>query len=129
MSLRILFVEDNEANAQLYLRMLAQGGYKEVQLCLRGLEGLAAALTGSFELFLIDLDLPDLDGLHVGLALCRHMEAGRIPHAPLIALTARTDTATRNEAERLGFNAWVCKPCDQEDLNRTLTLVWETRST
>ncbi len=124
----LLFVEDNEANATLYLRMLAQLGYRQVQWCQGGLEGLKDALNHRYELYLIDLDLPDLDGLHVGLALRRHMRAGRLTPAPLVALTARTDTATRDEAERLGFSAWLCKPCTQEDLERTLRAVGEKRA-
>lgn len=124
----LLFVEDNEANATLYLRMLAQLGYRQVQWCQGGLEGLKAALTHPYGLYLIDLDLPDLDGLQVGLALRRHMAAGRLAPAPLVALTARTDTATRDEAEHLGFSAWICKPCTQDDLSRTLRAVGERRA-
>lgn len=79
----LLFVEDNEANATLYLRMLAQLGYRhQVQWCQGGLEGLEAALTHPYGLYFIDLDLPDLDGLQVGLALRRHMAAGRLEPAP-----------------------------------------------
>ncbi|MCC6972382.1 MAG: response regulator [Anaerolineae bacterium] len=124
----LLFVEDNQANATLYLRMLAQLGYHKVQWCQAGIEGLKAALAHPFGLYLIDLDLPDLDGLQVGLSLRRHMTAARLKHAPLVALTARTDTATRDEAEHLGFSAWLCKPCTQEDLSRTLRAVWEKRA-
>lgn len=112
----ILLVEDHEPNAQVFVRWLTEAGFPVVIVAATGLDGLRAAQATSHDAFIVDLDLPDIDGLQVGLALVRHMRAGRIVPAPLIALTARTDTATREEAARLGFDVMICKPCTQADL-------------
>jgi CheY-like chemotaxis protein len=121
--MKILLIEDNPPSAEVYVRMLAQSGYSDVTLQTTGLEGLEAACTGLYEVCFIDLDLPDVDGLLVGLALVHHMRRGRIPTTYLVALTARTDTRTRDEAQRLGFDAWIGKPCNASDLTTTLDLV------
>ncbi len=114
--MRILLVEDHEPNAQVFVRWLAEAGYPDVRVRQTGLDGLRAAWEQPFEAYVVDLDLPDIDGLQVGLALARHMRAGHIPAVPLIALMARTDTATREEAACLGFDVMVCKPCTAPDL-------------
>ncbi len=121
--MKILLIEDNLPSADVYVRMLAEFGYHDVTLETTGLEGLEAACTGRYEVCFIDLDLPDIDGLLVGLALVHHMRRGRIPTTYLVALTARTDTRTRDEAQRMGFDAWIGKPCSASDLTATLEQV------
>jgi DNA-binding response OmpR family regulator len=121
--MHVLLIEDHEPNAQSYLRMLQEAGYATVHWVQDGITGLEAGVTDKYDAIIIDLDLPGLDGMHVGLALYRQMQAGHVPATPLIALTARTDTATRDEAARLGFGAWIGKPCTAADLIETLRQV------
>lgn len=118
--MHILLVEDQEANACLYVRWLTEADGHTADVRLTGLEGLQAALDGAYQAYLIDLDLPDMDGLQVGLALARHMQSDRLPRAPIIAVTARADTSTRQEAARLGFDAMICKPFTGNDLKGLL---------
>ncbi|CAG1009366.1 Response regulator ArlR [Anaerolineae bacterium] len=124
---RLLLIEDHPQNARSFLRMLLKHGYEALDWEQTGISGLEIALRGTYGAILIDLDLPDLDGMHVGLALYGHMLKGRIPRVPLVALTARTDTSTRAEAERLGFSAWIAKPCTETTLIETLRKVMGAR--
>ncbi len=118
--MKLLLIEDNQANAQVYVRLLAQAGYSDVDVHATGVAGLLAAREHRYGAVFIDLDLPDIDGLHVGLALAQSMQRQRMATLPLIALTARADTATLDEAQRLGFNAFIRKPCARNDLETTL---------
>src|SRR5207247_367632 len=109
------------------LSLLVQG-YKAVEIAdclgvtpnyiyaLTGLHGLLAARQEPFDAILIDFDLPDLHGTQVGLALYHLMRRKRIKQAPLIALTAQSDKATQEEAGRVGFDAFIAKPCTEDDL-------------
>lgn len=121
--MRLLLIEDHEQNGQIFLRMLDRAGYRDVDWQRDGLTGLEAGARGGYDAILIDLDLPILDGMQVALALYRQMREGRLTAMPLVALTARTDPATRAEAARMGFRAWLTKPCTADALAETLRRV------
>ncbi len=110
----VLLVEDNVENARLFIRILETANYT-VTHTTRGLEGLKVARRQRFTAIILDFDLPDIDGSQVGLALRRGIGA-----TPLIALTAHADTLTRNKARAFGFDAFIAKPCTDQDLLRTI---------
>src|SRR5271166_1416455 len=85
--LRILVAEDNEVNAQLLERLLARRGHG-VRLANNGREALALAEEGVFDLLLLDVHMPELDGFQVIRAV-REQERSAGGHLPVIALTAR----------------------------------------
>ncbi len=115
--MKILLIEDNQANADIYKTSLQLRLDAEVTHMLTGIDGVQAARNhNDFEVILIDFDLPDLHGTQVGLALYHLMRRGKLKPAVLVALTAQTDKATRDEAERLGFDAFLCKPVTEADL-------------
>jgi CheY-like chemotaxis protein len=118
--MKLLLVEDNIQNAEIYLRVLRERGQHEVIHGLNGLDGLLAARQEPFDAILIDFDLPDVHGLQVGLALYHLMRRKRIRQAPLIALTAQSDKATQAEAGRVGFDAFIAKPCTDDELLETI---------
>src|SRR5436190_20605675 len=109
-AMKILLVEDNQENAGIYTTILHIQGQAEVTHKLQGLDGILTARQEIFDLILIDFDLPDIHGSQIGLALYHLMRRGQIRQTPLIALTAQSDKATRDEAECLGFDAFICKP-------------------
>ncbi len=119
----VLLVEDNIENARLFIRILETANFKVVHTT-RGLEGLREARQHKFRAIILDFDLPDLDGSQVGLALRR-----RIGTTPLIALTAHADIITRKKAHAFGFDAFIAKPCTDQDLIRIVqTLVHKGES-
>jgi two-component system, cell cycle response regulator DivK len=117
--MKLLLVEDNRDNAQLFIRILETAGY-DVTHTTRGLEGLKMARRQPYQVILLDFDLPDIDGSQVGLSLRKSAKA-----AAIIALTAKADKTTRNKAKLFGFNAFISKPCTDEDLLNTIKAVLE----
>jgi DNA-binding response OmpR family regulator len=119
--MKLLLVEDNLENAQLFIRILETAGY-EVTHTTRGLEGLKMARQQPYRVILLDFDLPDIDGSQVGLSLRKSART-----AAIIALTAKADRTTRNKAKLFGFNAFVSKPCTDEDLLSAIRAVLEVQ--
>jgi DNA-binding response OmpR family regulator len=115
--MKLLLVEDKRDNAQLFIRILETAGY-EVTHTTRGLEGLKMARHEPYQVILLDFDLPDIDGSQVGLSLRKSARS-----AAIIALTAKADKTTRNKAKLFGFNAFISKPCTDEDLLNTIKAV------
>jgi two-component system, NarL family, sensor histidine kinase BarA len=115
--MKILLIEDNQANADIFKTSLGVRLNAEVTHTLTGIDGVQAARDGSnFDVILIDFDLPDLHGTQVGVALYHLMRRGKLRPAPLVALTAQSDNATRDDAEQLGFDAFLSKPVTETDL-------------
>ena len=107
---RVLVIEDN-ADLGLGLRVnFEERGYA-VTIARTGGEGLRRARQGAWNLLLLDLSLPDLDGLEVLDALRRDGN-----EAPVIVLTARTQQAAKIRGLRAGADDYVTKPFDIEEL-------------
>ncbi|MBY0494584.1 MAG: EAL domain-containing protein [Cyanobacteria bacterium] len=104
----LLVVDDNENNRDVLARRLRQGGYLVSMAC-DGAEALAAIEQGSFDLVLLDVEMPGISGLEV-LATLRE----QYTHAqlPIIMVTARSSGDDVVEALRLGANDYVTKPID-----------------
>jgi CheY-like chemotaxis protein len=117
---KVLLIEDNPENADTFTRVLNLLKDAEITHMPNGIDGLRAARTGSFDVILIDFDLPDLHGTQIALTLATLMRRGRLPLTPLIALTARADEPGRRHAARVGFDAFVGKPCEEQDLLRLI---------
>ncbi len=114
--MNILLIEDNQSNADIFLQMLRLHGYTQIVHKLSGVEGLREARSQAYDIILIDFDLPDVHGTQIGLALATLMQKQRMKAASLIALTAQSDKASQANAERLGFDAFIGKPCLDSDL-------------
>jgi signal transduction histidine kinase/ActR/RegA family two-component response regulator len=103
-SLKILLVEDDATVAEVITGLLQARGH-QVTHAAHGLAALARTSTESFDLALLDLDLPGLDGL----ALARQLRAQSFL-APLVAVTARADAEAEPLAQAAGFNGFLRKP-------------------
>lgn len=114
---RILLVEDDHANRQLGIRILQQLGYPHTAVS-TGSEALAAIEREHYELVLLDVQLPDIDGLQVAR---RIRERGVQHWQPyLIALTADTQPSTRAACMSAGMDAYLSKPLQMSDLHAAL---------
>lgn len=105
---RILLVEDNEMNRDMLSRRLSRKGY-EVSIAIDGQQGLAMALRGGFDLVLMDMSLPEMDGWEV----TRRLRAdARTRLLPIIALTAHAMAGDREKALDAGCDEYDSKPVD-----------------
>ncbi len=119
--MRILVAEDNEVNRVLIERVLERSGHR-VMTVTNGLAALAALEDRSFDAVLMDVHMPDMDGLEATREL-RKRESNRGGHMPVIALTA---LAIKGDAERCldaGMDAYLSKPLKKEDLFALLAQV------
>ncbi|MBP2306049.1 response regulator [Azospirillum melinis] len=114
---RILVVEDSPLNQMLVTAILAQAGHR-ADTANNGLEAVMAAQAGGYDLILMDLSMPEMDGL-TATRLLRDLPgpAGRVP---VVAMTADTDEADRVRCQNAGMNDHVAKPVDRAQLLETV---------
>jgi CheY-like chemotaxis protein/HPt (histidine-containing phosphotransfer) domain-containing protein len=114
---RILVVEDSPLNQMLVTAILAQAGHR-ADTANNGLEAVMAAQAGGYDLILMDLSMPEMDGL-TATRLLRDLPgpAGRVP---VVAMTADTDEADRVRCQDAGMNDHVAKPVDRVLLLETV---------
>lgn len=108
--IRVLVVEDEEAIRTGLIDVLVFHGY-EVDSAATGPEGLKKALTGKFELILLDIMLPGMDGY----AICDEIRAVD-RHQPIIMLTAKTSDEEIIQGLKLGADDYVPKPFSIQQL-------------
>jgi CheY-like chemotaxis protein len=110
---RILLVEDNEMNRDMLSRRLERKGY-EVELAVDGRQGVDKAKTLEYDLVLMDMSLPEIDGWEA----TRELRADpATKELPIIALTAHAMSGDRERALDAGCNDYDTKPIE---LNRLL---------
>src|SRR5438552_14689301 len=109
---KILLVEDNEMNRDMLSRRLHRKGF-EVAMAVDGLQGVHMALSGGYDLILMDMSLPELDGWE---ATRRVREAPETRRVPIIALTAHAMSGDREKAMAAGCDDYDTKPVELDRL-------------
>ena len=109
--LRILLAEDNAVNQKVATRMLERLGYK-ADIAANGKEVLGALQSHPYDLVLMDVQMPEMDGLEATRRIRRM--PGRQPY--IIAMTAHAMKGDREECLEAGMNDYVSKPVRMEDL-------------
>jgi two-component system sensor histidine kinase/response regulator len=112
--MRVLVAEDNEFNAQLLELLLTRQGH-EVQIARNGVDALALASERDFDLLLLDIHMPEMDGFQVIRAI-RERESESGQHLPVIALTARSRKEDRELCLASGMDDFLVKPLRAADL-------------
>ena len=105
--LRILLAEDNAVNQKLALRLLAQLGYR-ADVAGNGLEAIAALERQRYDFVLMDVQMPELDGLEAARAICQRWTRSERPH--LIAVTANAMQGDREQCLEAGMDDYISKP-------------------
>ena len=109
----VLLVEDNQANADMVVRIFTTAGY-EVRHFVRGLDGARAARHERPTVILMDFNLPDVDGRTMVLLLKKQLGGRNAP--PIVAVTARSGDVEMKLAKSVGCDAFVSKPFVPEEL-------------
>ncbi|MBI5653802.1 MAG: GAF domain-containing protein [Chloroflexi bacterium] len=118
--LRILLAEDNAVNQKLALRLLAQLGYR-ADVAANGIETLQAIARQQYDVVLMDVQMPEMDGLEA----TRAIRKGGVPpplHQPrIIAMTANAMQGDREMCLSAGMDDYISKPIRVEELIRALS--------
>ena len=126
--LRVLLVEDSPVNALLVKTILTKAGH-ESKLATTGQAALdLLSADRKFDVVLMDLELPDMDGHRVSRTI-RSIEAeGRLPALRILALTANTGRDVMAACEASGMNGHLAKPFERVDLEEALVSVIKAKA-
>ena len=116
-NLRILLADDNHFNQKLASQMLKQLGY-ETDIASSGVEVLEAMHRNSYDVVLMDMKMPLMDGVETTRRICQEWVDNSRPK--IIAMTASTLESDRLECLAAGMNDYISKPVRLEDLRQAL---------
>jgi CheY-like chemotaxis protein len=116
--LRILLAEDSLFNQKLAVALLEKRGHS-VTVAQHGREALAAVEQNAFDLVLMDVQMPEMDGLEATRAI-REWEKDRAHRLPIVAMTAHAMKGDRERCLEAGMDAYVAKPVRAKDLFETI---------
>lgn len=124
MSAKILYVEDNPQNMRLVRKFLMMAGYEMLE-AVTGLNGIAIAEKQQPDLILMDVNLPDIDGLE---ATARLKASPQLAHIPVVALTANAMHGDRERCIAAGCDGYIPKPITKSELLNTIAhlLAWQS---
>ncbi|MFQ5742431.1 MAG: histidine kinase N-terminal 7TM domain-containing protein [Acidobacteriota bacterium] len=112
--LRILLADDNPVNQQMTVLMLEDEGYK-VEVAGDGREAIEALRGSEFDLVLMDVQMPEVDGIEATKVI-REQEKERGGHLPILALTAHAMKGDRERFLAAGMDGYLSKPFKAEEL-------------
>lgn len=125
MASTILYIEDNPLNMRLVRKMLSSMGYNMIE-AIDGKTGLMMMRTHQPELVLVDVNLPDIDGLE----LTRQIKSdANLSRTPVIALTANAMHGDRERCLAAGCDGYIAKPIARLELKNTLHTVMSAKET
>ena len=121
---KILLVEDNRINQQVAMEILINAG-AVVNLANNGQEAVAAASEKPYDLILMDVQMPVMDG-YEATALIRNNQ--KLREIPIIAMTAHAMSGAKAQCLEAGMDDYISKPIDNEDLLNTIRRWIELRT-
>ncbi len=117
-SLRVLLVEDGLVNQRVAIELMRQRGH-DVTLACNGAEAVRAWAPGRFDVVLMDLQMPEMDGFEATAAI-RSAEAEGSLRTPIIAMTARAMQDDQQLCLDAGMDDYIAKPVDPQTLDQVL---------
>jgi signal transduction histidine kinase/CheY-like chemotaxis protein/HPt (histidine-containing phosphotransfer) domain-containing protein len=116
--LRILLAEDNEINQTVAIRLLERLGHR-ADVASNGREVLARLEHAIYDIVLMDVQMPEMDGLEASRAICARWPAGRRPR--IVAMTAEAMHGDREKCLAAGMDDYIVKPVTLDQLREALT--------
>jgi CheY-like chemotaxis protein len=121
--LRVLLAEDNPVNQRLQSRLLEKLGHT-VTVAENGQEAVAAAESDDFDLIVMDVQMPEMDGLKAASIICSRQKAkGR--KVPILALTAHAAPEDRERCRVAGMDGYLSKPVRIAELESAIFSLFE----
>ncbi|HEY2627976.1 MAG TPA: response regulator, partial [Usitatibacter sp.] len=117
--LRILLAEDNVVNQKLALRLLERMGYR-ADLASNGIEAIESVQRQSYDVVLMDVQMPEMDGMEATRRICARWPAGSRPR--IIAMTANAMQGDREQCLAAGMDDYITKPIRVDRLVEALGL-------
>jgi two-component system chemotaxis response regulator CheY len=108
---RILIVDDAATVRMYHRNILEAAGYK-IEEAVNGIEALEKALQGAFDLYVVDINMPKLDGY----GFLRELREQEIPQAPAIMVSTEAQTSDISQAYISGANHYLVKPVKPDQL-------------
>jgi len=115
--LRILLAEDNVVNQKLALRLLQQMGYR-ADLASNGVEAVESVERQPYDVVLMDVQMPEMDGLEASRRITAKWPAGERPR--IVAMTANAMAGDREACLAAGMDDYITKPIRVEALVQAL---------
>jgi CheY-like chemotaxis protein len=119
--LRVLLAEDNPID-QVSIRRLLEKQGSEVFVAGNGRQAVDIFSDGEFDLVLLDVLMPEMDGFEVALFI-RDLEKKTDSHVPIIVLTAYSLKAVYDKCRSVGMNGYLSKPVASSDLNLLVSVL------
>ncbi|MDX1429112.1 MAG: response regulator, partial [Rhodothermales bacterium] len=116
--LKILLAEDNLINQKVALRLLERLGY-EADVVANGMEALVAVRHVQYDVILMDVQMPEMDGLEATRQLCKQYSPEERPR--IVAVTADAQASDREECLRAGMDDYLSKPVRLEQIAEALS--------
>jgi two-component system sensor histidine kinase/response regulator len=113
--LRVLLAEDNPVNQRLAKRLLEKRGHL-VSIAGSGREAVEALQAGNFDLVLMDIQMPEMDGLEATVAI-RKAEISSGKHQHIVALTAHAMKGDQERCLAAGMDDYLTKPIRLQELD------------
>ncbi len=126
-ALQILLAEDNLINQKLATRLLVKRGH-QVTVTANGREALAALAERAYDVVLMDVQMPEMDGIEATRVL-REREKMTGTHQQVVAMTALAMKGDRERCIEAGMDGYLAKPIQQQELDELLENYVETKST
>jgi len=127
--LHVLLAEDGVVNQKVAVSLLEQCGHK-VTVANNGRQAIVALDGGSFDVVLMDIQMPTMDG-YEATAIIRENEKASGGHIPIIAMTAHAMKGDRERCLEAGMDGYIAKPIRAKDLYETIEMtaakVWESQ--
>jgi CheY-like chemotaxis protein len=122
---RVLLAEDTPINQTLQTILLNRMGY-EVTIANNGLEAVEAFSSGTFDLILMDIQMPEMGGIEATQAIREREKSRQAPPTPIIAVTANALKGDREHYMACGMDGYVSKPISLEALKSEIQRLLRT---
>jgi two-component system sensor histidine kinase/response regulator len=121
LSLRILLAEDNLVNQKVAMGMLSKMGHR-ITLATNGLEALEQWRQGDFDLILMDVQMPEMNGLQTTIQIRQEEATGA--HVPIVAMTASAMSEERDRCLAAGMDYFISKPVSYKVIEEMITVTF-----